>query len=133
MDQRINILGFAGSLRKGSYNRALLQAALELVTAFEYSPMAGMVDLTRIDVGYPDVLLVTTGQGSQVTCGLTDLNRQLLRWRLLHDAGRHMNKVIASLDLAVTNNLPVIWLDAGAAPVSTPKPQKHSRTRKTNV
>jgi chromate reductase len=31
MDQRINILGFAGSLRKGSYNRALLQAALELV------------------------------------------------------------------------------------------------------
>ena len=27
----INVLGFAGSLRKGSYNRALLRAALELV------------------------------------------------------------------------------------------------------
>jgi chromate reductase len=31
MNQQINVLGFAGSLRKGSYNRALLQAALALV------------------------------------------------------------------------------------------------------
>ena len=31
MKQQISILGFAGSLRKGSYNRALLRAALELV------------------------------------------------------------------------------------------------------
>ncbi len=31
MEKIINILGFAGSLRKGSYNKALLRAALELV------------------------------------------------------------------------------------------------------
>jgi len=31
VDKPINILGFGGSLRKGSYNRALLQAAVELV------------------------------------------------------------------------------------------------------
>jgi chromate reductase len=31
MDKVVNILGFAGSLRKGSYNKALLRAALELV------------------------------------------------------------------------------------------------------
>ena len=31
MDQKTNILGFAGSLRVGSYNRALLRATLELV------------------------------------------------------------------------------------------------------
>ncbi len=31
MDKKISILGFAGSLRKGSYNRAILRAALEFV------------------------------------------------------------------------------------------------------
>jgi len=31
MDQIINIIGFAGSLRSGSYNRALLRATLELL------------------------------------------------------------------------------------------------------
>jgi chromate reductase len=31
MDKPISILGFAGSLRKGSFNKALLRAALELV------------------------------------------------------------------------------------------------------
>jgi chromate reductase len=30
MDRQITILGFAGSLRKGSYNKAILRAALEL-------------------------------------------------------------------------------------------------------
>jgi chromate reductase len=31
MDGRITILGFAGSLRKGSYNKSILSAALEIV------------------------------------------------------------------------------------------------------
>lgn len=31
MDKPITILGFAGSLRKGSFNKALLRAALELL------------------------------------------------------------------------------------------------------
>ncbi len=31
MEKKITILGFAGSLRKGSYNKALLRAALEMV------------------------------------------------------------------------------------------------------
>jgi chromate reductase len=31
MEQPVNILGFAGSLRKDSYNRAILRAALEVV------------------------------------------------------------------------------------------------------
>jgi chromate reductase len=31
MDKKVSIFGFAGSLRKGSYNKSLLRAALELV------------------------------------------------------------------------------------------------------
>ncbi len=33
MNHPIHILGFAGSLRQGSYNRAALRAAVELVPA----------------------------------------------------------------------------------------------------
>src|SRR5512135_3371270 len=33
MDSKISILGFGGSLRKGSFNKALLRAALEMVPA----------------------------------------------------------------------------------------------------
>jgi chromate reductase len=31
MEQRVKILGFVGSLRQGSYNKALMRAAVELV------------------------------------------------------------------------------------------------------
>jgi chromate reductase, NAD(P)H dehydrogenase (quinone) len=31
MEKKVSILGFAGSLRKGSYNKAILRAALEMV------------------------------------------------------------------------------------------------------
>jgi hypothetical protein len=44
-----------------------------------------------------------------------------------------MNKAIAWLNLAVTNNSPLTWLDAGLAPTSTPKARKPSRTKKNNV
>lgn len=110
-----------------------VQAALQLIDQFECSPMAGLVDLKRIDVGYPEILIVTTGQGSEVTFGLQNLDWHLRRWRRLFETGRQMNKAIASLDLAVTNNSPITWLAAGPVPASIPKSVKPSRTRKKNV
>lgn len=43
MDRPINILGFAGSLRKGSYNRALLR------TAFEIAPKDVNLEIYDLD------------------------------------------------------------------------------------
>lgn len=45
MDKPLNILGFAGSLRKGSYNRSLLRAAVEVApksAAIEVFEMEGI-------------------------------------------------------------------------------------------
>jgi cell division septal protein FtsQ len=100
------------------------QAALQLVVAYERSPMAGLVDLKRIDVSAAEVLLVTTGQGSEVTFGLSSLDQQLRRWREVFDMGQKMGKAILSLDLAITNNIPARWLEASAAPASTPRAPK---------
>ena len=110
-----------------------VRAALQLVMEFALSPMAGLVDLRRIDVGAPEVLVVTTGQGSEVTFGLQDLARQLRRWREIHDLGQRMHRAIASLDLAVTNNIPARWLEASLVPGPSPKPPKTVRTRKKHV
>ena len=109
------------------------QAALQLISAFGHSPMAGLVDLRRIDVSAPGVIVVTTGQGGEITFGLQNLEQQLRRWRLIYDLGWRNNKAIASADLAVTNNVPVRWMEANAAPVVAPKNSTLAPTRRKNV
>lgn len=107
-----------------------VQAALQLATEFSFSPMAGIVDLRRIDVSAPAVLVVTTGQGSEVTFGLENLDQQLRRWRQVHEEGYRMRKGnLASLDLSVANNAPARWLDPKIVPPPA-KPPKPSRTTK---
>jgi cell division septal protein FtsQ len=110
-----------------------VQAALKLLGAFEHSPMAGLVDLRRIDLTSPEVVVVTTGQGSEITFGLENLEQQLRRWRGIYDLGQSKNKIIASADLAVANNVPVLWMELGAAPGTTPKIVNPVHTRRKNV
>lgn len=101
-----------------------LLAALQLLVAFDHSPMQGLVDLKNIDLSSPEVVVATTEQGSEVTLGLTGLDQQLRRWRKIYSQGQQINKAIASLDLAVANNLPVRWLEASAVPPTSAKPSK---------
>jgi hypothetical protein len=110
-----------------------VQAALKLIVAFEQSPMAGLVDLNRIDVSSPEALVVNTGQGSEVTFGLTDLDQQLRRWHEIFCLGQRIGKAVATLDLAVTNNVPALWLEASAVLPVAPKLPKPSRNKKKHV
>jgi cell division protein FtsQ len=107
-------------------------AALRLIAEFAYSPMSGLVDLRRVDVTAPDVIVVTTGQGSEVTFGLQDLDKQMRRWREIHDLGHRLNRNVASIDLAVSNNVPVRWLEASVTPAPAKAP-KTLRPRKKHV
>ena len=109
-----------------------VRAALQLISAFNRSPMAGLVDLQRIDVAAPEILVATTTQGSEITFGLEDFPRQLRRWREIYDAGQRMNKAIASLNLAVPDNIPARWMDA-TVPVSAPRPAKPARPQRNHV
>ncbi len=111
-----------------------VQSALQFILAFDRSPMAGLVELHRIDAGASGVLVATTAQGSEVTIGLHDFARQLLRWREIHDAGTRLQQTIATLDLAVTNNIPVRWVDNRFTPPSpAPPPAKSSRPARKHV
>ena len=110
-----------------------VRAALQLVAAFDHSPMAGFVDLRRIDVSSPGVVVATTEQDSKITFSLDNLDRQLQRWREIYDLGQRMNKVIVTLDLAVSNNVPVRWTEAGTLPVTAPKLVNPAHVRRNNV
>lgn len=110
-----------------------VQAALQLLVCFDQSPMAGLVELKTIDLSAPEVLVVTTGQGSVVTFGFRDLEQQLRRWREIFDLGQKLGKAIATLDLAVTNNIPARWLEASAVPPGPPKSAKPLHSRKKHV
>jgi cell division protein FtsQ len=108
------------------------QAALQLIGAFAHSPMAGLVDLRRVDVSQPGVVIATTGQGGEITFGLENLEQQLARWRKIYDLGMSQNKMIASLDLAVANNVPVRWAEIVSVPIA-PKNFNPVKTRRKNV
>ncbi len=110
-----------------------VQAALQLLGAFAHSPMFGLVDLRQIDVSAPGVVIATTGQGSEVTFGLDNLDQQLRRWRQIYDLGLRQGKTIATLDLAVANNVPVNWVMANATPDTAPKSVKPVKPRRKNV
>src|SRR6266536_1396686 len=101
-----------------------VSAALRLIAGFENSPLAGLVDLRTVDSSGREVLQAATGQWSRMTFGLDRLEDQLRRWWLVHDYGRKNGKAIRTLDLSITNNAPVVWLEASAVPQATPKPLK---------
>lgn len=111
-----------------------VQAALDLLEAFDKSPMAGLVDLRRLDVSAPGVILVATGQGSQVTFALDNPGQQLRRWREIYDFGLRQQRVIATANLAVANNVPVRWMMASAAPANfTPRSVQPQHNRRRHV
>ena len=110
-----------------------VQAALRLVTLYDRSTMAGFVDVQRVDISQPRVIVVTTGQGSQITFGLDDLERQLQRWQQIYDTGLRYQRTIADLDLAVANNCPLHWFAASVTPVAAPHTVKPIKIRRRNV
>jgi len=109
------------------------QAALQLIVSFQQSPMAGLADLKWIDISGSDALTVKTGQANEIIFGLLDLEQQLRRWRAVFDLGQKLGKGIATLDLAITNSVPLRWQDPDSLPPNLPPPSKPLRFKKKHV
>jgi cell division septal protein FtsQ len=110
-----------------------IRAALALVCDFDHSPMTGMVEIERIDVSVPEVLQVTTTQKAEVTFSLSNFDTQLRRWRIIYDQSQKWGKAISTLDLSISNNLPVHWVAADTVPPIQPHPLKPSRPKRKHV
>jgi cell division septal protein FtsQ len=128
------ILGIREELQPGrKLDSVQIQAALKWINAFESSAMANMVELKKIDVVSPEVLIVTTGQGSEITFSLDNFDQQLLRWKKIHEECARTNRTIATLNLAVADYTPLRFIDSSGTPSSAPKNVKPQRTRRRNV
>jgi hypothetical protein len=114
-------------------NSPPILAALKWIRAFQRSPMTGCVDIRAIDVASQSALLVTTEQGSEVAFAYRDFEKQLARWRLVHGWGLDRTQALASLDLAVTNYVPVVWASSTNSPATSVRPSHSSPYRKKHV
>lgn len=110
-----------------------LLAALRLLKAFDHSPMAGLVEIKKIDVSAPETLVLITSQGSEISFGLNEPEQQIRRWREIHEASQRQGKAIISLDLGVSNSLPLRLADASTVAQTPPKRIKPPANRKKHV
>ncbi len=108
-----------------------VRGALHFLAAFEGSLMAGLTDIISVDVGRPGELEVLTSLGSRITFALRDLDphfdQQLQAWAAVHQDAASRGRLIGTLDLSVTNNAPLHWLDTAGAPPETPRVAKPKR------
>jgi len=111
----------------------LVQAALQLIAEYDRSPMFALVELQRVDVSEPRVLVAVTAQGSRITFSPGNAGLQLQRWQQIHNLGLQQQKTIDTADLAVANNVPVRWLMAGAAPAPAPRTIRPTTIRRRHV
>jgi cell division septal protein FtsQ len=124
----------ANELRAGrQVESPLVRTALGFLAAFEHSAMAPLVDITRVDVSMPDVLHVFTAQQNEVVFRTTDFEKQLNRWYLVHAKGQEQARQIASLDLSVSDYVPLRWLESAAVPPTAVKLRKPSLYKKKHV
>jgi cell division septal protein FtsQ len=110
-----------------------VRAALALLCEFDHSPMAGMVEIERIDVSQPQVLQVTTTQKAEITFSLGNFDTQFRHWRLICDQFQKWGNTIASLDLSISNNLPVHWAASSSLPPAIPHAPKPLPPKRKHV
>lgn len=123
-------------LRPGiAVNSPQILSALELIQAFEHSPLASMVEVKTVDLSAQTTLLVKTAENCEVTLACEDFERQLARWKAALDLGRRYNRILASIDLAVGNYVPATWREVtliNAPATTTPAPPAAQPRRSEN-
>ncbi|HXC99415.1 MAG TPA: FtsQ-type POTRA domain-containing protein [Verrucomicrobiae bacterium] len=110
-----------------------VRGALQLIGAFQHSPLAGLTDLRLVDVSSPELLQATTGDQGKIVFSLSNPDQQLRRWRDIRDRAQQQGMAIASLDLSVPGNIPAVLVAAGPAPLNVPKNINPQPIRKKNV
>jgi cell division septal protein FtsQ len=103
-----------------------VEAALRLLESYSNSDLRAVVDLEEIDVQKPEGLEGVIRGGTRLTFGMGDFDRQMRRWRSIHDYAESQGRELEWLDLSVTNNLPARGRSTTNAPAggAPPRPRR---------
>ena len=115
------VLGAQGSFVVGQATaHPGVRAALRLLVDYEDSPMPALTDVVSVDVSRAGELEVLTWLGSRVTFGMPDASggfrRALGCWEAVHLDSASRGRLIGTLDLSVTNHVPLKWMEAPTEP-----------------
>jgi cell division protein FtsQ len=124
-------------LRPGGYvDSAKIRAALDLISQYDRSSVASMIDFRSVDVSSSQTLLARVEPGTEITFAPENFARQLARLQTTLEYARTNNRTLATLDLAVGNYVPARWIESSTnapTPVTPLTPPQHSSNRKKHV
>jgi cell division septal protein FtsQ len=93
-------------------DRPEILAVVSLLKEMELTPLRTALDIRSIDVGQPTCLKVTTAQGAVIYFRLTHMAAQLHRLTEILNIAMQRGQQIASVDLTLDRNVPVIFAQA---------------------
>jgi len=109
-----------------------VRAALRFLADYEDSALPALTDVVSVDVSRAGEMEVRTWLGTRVTFGMPEgalgFRRALGCWEAVHLDSASRGRLIGTLDLSVTNHVPLKWMDATAEPTRVePRPAKTGR------
>jgi cell division septal protein FtsQ len=84
-----------------------LKAALTLISRFDAASIRDYLQITRVDIDDEFVLRVSVSNGATVDVLNQDFDRQLTRWKSIHQTLAGRRESYQWIDLSVTNHVPV--------------------------
>ena len=83
-------------------------------------PWPEWMKLQTINLASPEAMEATTSQGAKITFSLDHFDVQLRRWRDIYNHGQEEGKANATLDISISNHLPVRWVASLFMPPAQP-------------
>lgn len=109
-----------------------VRAALMLLATHGKSRVAGQDDIVSIDISRPPDLKVLTTRGTLVTLTQRaddpDFQNAVARWVGVLEGVQGVKRPLLTLDLSVTNHIPILWRDEPVEP--EPPPARPARPRR---
>ena len=83
--------------------------ALKFVQLYRHSPFYEKDPLVEVNLSEPSIIIARTEKGVEAVFDEYRLEQGLARWYSIASYGNEIERRVKTIDLSVTNNVPVVW------------------------